>query len=298
MRDDIPILWPWQGGKGRLASWIASRLPPHRVYVEPFAGTAAVLFAKMPSPIEVLNDANGDIIAVYRCLQDDRTLRRLARRLHWTPISRAEWDRAHEPVNGEEVVEQAARFLIRMTQGFGGKPNASSWGGGASDEIVLRLNRTLRRFRPAAERLARVVLEQGDWQTVVPRYDRPDTLVYCDPPYLTKADHNAYRTGTWTEQEQQRLLDWAITSPSRIVLSGYDHPIYDCLRQAGWHQEFRRLSVSILGRTQQTGLAGAQLDQQAHFREDCVWWSPSAWQAQRQLTWWETSTLSKEEVPH
>ena len=284
---EIPVLWPWQGGKARIAHWIADRLPPHRVYVEPFAGTAAVLLAKAPAPIEVLNDANGDIIAVYRCLQDPVLMRRLWRRICWTPISRAEWERAKEPVT-EDLVEQAARFVVRMVQGFGGKPNASAWGGGMGDDIHLRTDRFLRRLRPAAQRLHAVVLESGDWQTVVNRYERPDSVVYLDPPYLTSADHNAYTMGTWGESEQADLIEWALQTPAMVLLSGYDHPIYDALRNAGWHQEFRRLPVSVLGRTRASGLAGSHLDAEAHYRNDGVWWSPRAWsQARRQMTLWD-----------
>lgn len=124
----VPILFQWQGGKSRLADWIVPRLPPHRAYVEPFAGTAAILLAKPPSPIEVLNDLNEDIVTVYRCVQDPRLWRRLYRRLRWTPISRVEWEQAIEPT--DDPVERAARFLIRHVQGFGGKPGGGAWGGG------------------------------------------------------------------------------------------------------------------------------------------------------------------------
>ena len=50
------------GGKTRVAPWIAGLLPAHRTYVEPFAGSGAVLFAKAPSPTEILNDLDGAVI--------------------------------------------------------------------------------------------------------------------------------------------------------------------------------------------------------------------------------------------
>ncbi len=39
----------YYGAKGRLAPWIAGLLPYHRIYIEPYAGSAAVLFAKATS---------------------------------------------------------------------------------------------------------------------------------------------------------------------------------------------------------------------------------------------------------
>ena len=47
------------GGKLTLAERIAALLPPHQHYVEPFAGSLAVLLAKPPSPMETVNDLDG-----------------------------------------------------------------------------------------------------------------------------------------------------------------------------------------------------------------------------------------------
>jgi DNA adenine methylase len=49
----------YYGGKQRLAAQIVALMPPHRVYLEPFAGGAAVLFAKPRAPRETLNDIDG-----------------------------------------------------------------------------------------------------------------------------------------------------------------------------------------------------------------------------------------------
>ncbi|HEV7522152.1 MAG TPA: DNA adenine methylase, partial [Candidatus Angelobacter sp.] len=50
-----PIGWP--GGKRRLVKRLLSFLPKHTTYVEPFCGSAKLLFAKDPSAREVMSDA-------------------------------------------------------------------------------------------------------------------------------------------------------------------------------------------------------------------------------------------------
>ncbi len=61
---------PYFGSKQRLAPWIVSLMPAHRVYVEPFGGSAAVLLTKAPSEIEILNDIDGDLVCFFRVLRD------------------------------------------------------------------------------------------------------------------------------------------------------------------------------------------------------------------------------------
>ncbi|PXX73975.1 Site-specific DNA methylase [Pseudomonas sp. LAMO17WK12:I10] len=65
-----PII-PWMGGKRRLADRLIPLFPPHECYVEVFAGGAALYFMRpQPAPVEVLNDINGDLVTLYRVVQN------------------------------------------------------------------------------------------------------------------------------------------------------------------------------------------------------------------------------------
>lgn len=64
--------FPWFGGKSRAASIIWQRFGPVRNYVEPFAGSLAVLLARpWPAKIETVNDADGLLANFWRALQAD-----------------------------------------------------------------------------------------------------------------------------------------------------------------------------------------------------------------------------------
>src|SRR5262245_56921279 len=60
----------YYGGKMVLADDIAAVLPEHDHYVEPFAGSLAVLLAKRPSRAETVNDLDGRLITFWRVLRD------------------------------------------------------------------------------------------------------------------------------------------------------------------------------------------------------------------------------------
>src|SRR6266545_2578675 len=63
------IIWSSPAGKKRLAARLVKLIPPHKTYVEPFAGSGAVFFEKEPSDVEVLSDADPDIAFAYRALK-------------------------------------------------------------------------------------------------------------------------------------------------------------------------------------------------------------------------------------
>ncbi|GAB3868602.1 DNA adenine methylase [Nocardioides maradonensis] len=259
--DPVTPLVPYHGGKGRLAPWIASLLPPHRVYVEPFAGSAAVLLAKAPAIHEVLNDIDGNAVAFYRVLRDQpEELERVCR---LTPYSREEFARADLAEDGLSDLERARRWWVRTNQSFAHTGSTrTGWSTSikrGSNNARTVLNR-IDRFEAAARRLGTVTLESMDAVELIERYSVSDGVIYADPPYLvttrttmTKRPMGDYVHEFASEEDHRRLAKALQASCSTVLLSGYHSPLYDEL-YADWHRTERR----VLRRTS-NGRSAAQV---------------------------------------
>ncbi len=106
----------YYGGKQRLAARIVGLMPPHDVYLEPFAGGAAVLFAKPRAARETLNDLDGRVVRFWRVLRDRPE--EFARAVALTPYSRREWEACRTGVDVDNDVEASRRFLVWVDQSF------------------------------------------------------------------------------------------------------------------------------------------------------------------------------------
>lgn len=125
MTPTRPIM-RYHGGKWRLAKWLISHFPAHRIYVEPFGGAASVLLQKERCYAEVYNDLDGEIVNVFRVMQSPELRDRLIEMLRFTPYARAEFALAWEKT--ADQVEAARRVIIRAQMGFGsaGRNSASN----------------------------------------------------------------------------------------------------------------------------------------------------------------------------
>ena len=68
-KDITRAVLRYPGAKWRIADFILQHMPKHHSYLEPFFGSGAVLFRKMPAPIETINDINGDVVNLFRVVQ-------------------------------------------------------------------------------------------------------------------------------------------------------------------------------------------------------------------------------------
>lgn len=233
------------GGKTSIAEQIAALLPEHEHYVEPFAGSLAVLLAKPPSKMETVNDLDGDLMNFWRTLRDRP--QDLERACALTPHSRAEYQACYEP--SDDGLERARRVWVNLTQGRGGQVRRTGWryyadpSGGAS--MPGYLGAYVARIMPAAGRLTSVSLECLDALDIIRRYgSRPGVLIYADPPYLesVRATHirgtvrgPQYRHELRTDEDHRELAAALSDCVATVVLSGYDSPLYAELYE-GWHR--------------------------------------------------------------
>jgi len=83
------IVFGWYGGKYSHLDWLLPQLPSAHHYCETFAGSAAVLLNRGPSPVETYNDIDGDVVNFFRVLRDRGD--DLIRVIGLTPFSREEF---------------------------------------------------------------------------------------------------------------------------------------------------------------------------------------------------------------
>ena len=107
----------YPGSKWALSSELVNLIPTHHTYCEPFAGSMALLFTKEPSPIEVVNDLDSDVVNLFQCIQKDAE--RLGRLIMTTPYSREVYDSQFDGGEPADEYERALRFLIMCWQGHG-----------------------------------------------------------------------------------------------------------------------------------------------------------------------------------
>lgn len=219
MQPVQPII-PWIGGKRRLAPLILPLFDNgHTCYVEPFAGAAALFFAKQPSEVEVLADVNGELVNLYRVVTHH--LEEFVRQFKWAISSRQvfQWELEKVPETLTDI-QRAARFFYLQRSAFGGRVDGQSWGTATTSPPRLNLLRIEEDLSAAHLRLQRTYVEHGSWQSIVNRYDRPHTLTYCDPPYWQTEGYGV--DFDWPQYEA--LSEFARSSQGTVIISVNDHP--------------------------------------------------------------------------
>lgn len=208
------------------------------VYVEVFGGGGSVLLNKERSVREVLNDANGNLINLYRVVREhpdelkDRLLyvmhnredfKIAQRRLEEAtgrcfPVlpqqdgnsSDSQGKLAEKKPEVSSPVLRAADFYQVVRQSYAGNGKQfsavarSMWAGFPTIDRV-------------AGRLQGVTLEIEDFETIFQRYDSPNTHFYLDPPYFFTEDY--YPGNIFQRKDHARLAAILLNAEGLWLLS-------------------------------------------------------------------------------
>lgn len=294
--------FPYLGGKSRIADvvWAALGDVPH--YIEPFAGSLAVLLARPHPPhVETVCDADGLIVNVWRAIRDrpgdvavaaagpihEADVYAKAMVLHARERELVERLRADPKYSDPELAgwwcyvaagtiahahlnqRNPGRGSIQLTHPQG---VATYWARKPMDADPFappaKLEETLKRI---AQRIARVRITCADWtrvcscESVLFRCGRP-AAVFLDPPYspLRRASR-LYRVDPQDVQAEVRRWceRWGSDPRLRIVLAGYEGE-YDL---PGW-RTFRWVAQGGFGNQRRNGRNDNRL-------QETLWLSPS-----------------------
>jgi len=293
----VDPVFHWFGGKRRIAPEVWRLLGRVQRYIEPFAGSAAVLFARKPpfEGQELLNDLDGLLINFYRSIRAD--LPTVMEHLRH-PV--AELDLIARKCflvdNAPGIVDQ-----LRSDPYYHNSEIAAWWYYGQVSSIGNRWLRTEERpnrFLPAmmnnsvaeqaqglvaaAERLVRTTLVCGEWERTVQSdkvlFNGTNLVgIFFDPPYGAERTNHIYTTdSTDTAQDVRQWCKEHGDDPRlRIVLAGYAGE-HDELESHGW-RSIRWTATGGHGNRRATG------DNDNRFRET-LWASPHCELPSRQIS--------------
>jgi DNA adenine methylase len=180
----------YMGGKNGAGVFqrIINLMPPHRVYIEPFLGSGAILRLKRPAVFNVGVELDPDVLAEF-----------LASLKVSSPAGIA-----------ENVVANVATTSLEEIN-FSSYPPAY--------DVA---HRDKGRWAPELG-----VISGDGLEYLRRRKFAGDELVYCDPPYLiaTRSGGRIYRH-EFDESQHQQLLRCIRRIPARVMISGYWSQMY------------------------------------------------------------------------
>ena len=209
----------WVGGKRSLRDKILIRFPlDYERYIEVFGGAGWILFHKPPDAFEVFNDANSNLVNLYRCVRQNP--RKLIYKLRYMINARDDFryivsQRKNGIFSRFHDYDRAAKFYYLIQYSYGHK----------TDQYCCKPVSMWKRFpliERAAARLQSVAIENRDFEELIKLYDRPDSFFYCDPPYYST--ESFYNDVDFSRKDHVRLRDTLLECEGKFLVSYNDCP--------------------------------------------------------------------------
>lgn len=219
------------GGKSKLSKYINSKIPSHKIYIEPFVGGGAVFFKKEPSEVEVVNDLDTDVYNIYK---DMKAVGEQMINKDFTP-SKDKFERLKKQNKFNSKTERLYRNLYLSIFSF--RQDRNNYIGVKSSQHK-RFNRPTNgekyKNTKYKDRLKNVIIKNNDWKTIIKQYDSKNSFFYLDPPYSMAKDNKDYNNNDVSIDELYNtlknikgkfLLSYDFNPDIKKIFSGFNKTI-------------------------------------------------------------------------
>ena len=215
----------YYGGKQTMLKHIMPLLPEHGLYCEPFAGGAAVFFAKERAKTNVINDLNSSLIAFYKVLKNQP--KELKQMIDNLLHSRSAHDHAWYIYSNPEYFTElqiAWSVFVLSKQGYAGQLSASFGFDKQKGKHPLRLANSKQLLSAELiNLLENTTIECDDALAVIKRYDCVQAFFFVDPPYV--GANMGHYTGMFNDQNLVELLNLLATIKGKFMLTMYPNDV-------------------------------------------------------------------------
>ena len=228
--------------------WLINLLAPNGYdrFVDVFGGSATVTLNRplKKGCLEIYNDYNSNLTNLFFCVRE-RTMALLLE-LGFLPLnSRDDFNVLKKFFERKEFTDDCLEEELELTKVYLEPPQAEAiqrlmkersrlgevrraadyfklvrysfdGGGKAFAGRSCDLNQFFHQIWENSRRLAKVVVENKDFESLISQYDRPSALIYCDPPYFEA--EKCYEV-VFTEADHHRLHDALLKCRGFVMLS-------------------------------------------------------------------------------
>jgi DNA adenine methylase len=237
------------GGKNGFANKILEYFPENYQqmnYIEPFCGSAAMLFHKEISPIEIINDIDENIYSLFTVLIDQNLFQEFKHKCDLSLYSEDMLNNYKTSLKKDDlsIVDRAYKYFYCNRLSFNSSGSISS-----STVIRRNMSKSVSDYLSAIDklyeihnRLSPVVILNRDALKVITKYDNENTFMYCDSPYANETRSSGRYKYDFTDNMQDEYLNvLKDIKNAKMLISGYNCERYKILEDNGYN----RIDITI-----------------------------------------------------
>ena len=229
------------GGKSLMWKNIIAQFPSpdYNIYMEPFSGSYTIgLHMPYIPPIEVFNDLNKNVYCLYKVLRDEEMFPKFIKMVELTPYSEDMRYDAREKLKDASLSELERAYWFYTAN----RLSINGIGGFATNMLVRRgmaksvsdFLSSIDRMPELHERFKHLIVYNRDALELMDKYNLPNCFMYCDPPYVWSTRGTTRYDIDQDDDFHKKFVDKCISSKAKILISGYDNPIYKKLEENGF----------------------------------------------------------------